>query len=65
MVTNWIISELIYCLVAGILSLITCGVGTLLFIPIAIVAMVFPILGGLKARDGVLWKYPLTITFIK
>jgi hypothetical protein len=65
MVTNWIISELIYCLVAGILSVITCGAGALLFIPIAIVAMVFPILGGLKARDGVLWKYPLTITFLK
>ena len=65
MVTNWIISLLIYSLAAGVLSLITCGVGTLLFIPIAIVAMIFPIIGGLKARDGVLWKYPLTITFLK
>ena len=65
MVTNWIMSLLIYGVAAGILSLITCGVGALLFIPVAIVAMVFPIVGSLKARDGVLWKYPLTITFLK
>lgn len=65
MVTNWIISLLIYCVAASLLSVITCGVGALLFIPVAVVAIVFPILGGLKARDGVLWKYPLTITFIK
>ncbi len=65
MVTNWIISLFIYCLVASLLSVVTCGVGALLFLPVAVVAVVFPILGGLKARDGVLWKYPLTITFIK
>jgi uncharacterized Tic20 family protein len=65
MVTNWIISLLIYFVVASILSVVTCGFGALLFIPIAIVAIVYPIIGGLKARDGVLWKYPLTITFIK
>jgi uncharacterized Tic20 family protein len=65
MVTNWIISLLIYCVGASILSVITCGIGTLLFIPIAIIAIVFPILGGLKARDGILWKYPITITFLK
>ncbi len=65
MVTNWIISLLIYCVAASILSVVTCGVGALLFIPIAVVAFVFAILGGLKARDGILWKYPLTITFLK
>jgi len=62
MVTNWIISLLIYCLAAGVLTPITCG---LLFLPIMVVAIVFPILGGLKARDGILWKYPLSITFLK
>jgi len=65
MVTNWIISLLIYTVAASLLSVITCGVGALLFIPVAVVAIVFPILGGLKARDGLLWKYPLTITFLK
>ena len=65
MVANWIISLLIYCVAASILSVVTCGFGALLFIPIALVAIVFPILGGLKARDGLLWKYPITITFLK
>jgi len=65
MVTNWIISLLIYLVIASVVAAVTCGVGTLLFIPIAVVAIVFPILGGLKARDGILWKYPLTITFLK
>ena len=32
---------------------------------LTIIAIVFPILGGLKARDGILWKYPITITFLK
>lgn len=65
MVTNWIISLLIYCVGASIIAAITCGIGSLLFLPILVVAIVFPILGGLKARDGILWKYPLTITFLK
>lgn len=65
MVTNWIISVLIYCVAASLLSVITCGFGALLFVPIAVVAIVFPILGGLKARDGLLWQYPLTIIFLK
>ncbi len=65
MVTNWIISELIYSMAVGVLAIITCGIGALLIIPIAVIAIVFPILGSLKARDGVLWKYPLTITFLK
>ena len=62
MVTNWIISLLIYCVVAGVLIPITCG---LLFLPIMVVAIAFPILGGLKARDGILWNYPVTIKFLK
>jgi len=65
MVTNWIISLVIYCVAASLLSVVTCGFGAVLFIPVAVVAIVFPIIGGLKARDGVLWKYPITIKFIK
>ena len=64
MVTNWIISLLIYYVVAIIIARITC-VGILLLVPLSIVAVVFAILGGLKARDGVLWKYPLSLTFLK
>ncbi len=65
MVTNWLISLLIYVVAAFVASFATCGIGTVLFIPIAIVAIVFPILGGIKANNGVFWNYPLTIPFIK
>ena len=65
MVTNWLISLLIYAVAAFVASFATCGIGAVLFIPIAIVAIVFPILGGIKANNGVFWNYPLTIPFIK
>ena len=63
-VANWIISLVIYYLAACTLGALTC-IGFFLLVPISVVAIVFPILGGLKARDGVLWKYPITITFLK
>ena len=65
MVVNWMISLLIYSLVAGVIAMITCGVGAVLFAPLMVLATVFPILGAIKAKDGVLWQYPLTIPFIK
>lgn len=65
MVTNWLISLLIYVVAAFVASFATCGIGTVLFVPIAIVAIVFPILGGIKANNGVVWPYPLTISLIK
>ena len=30
-----------------------------------ILNIVFPIIGGIKANDGELWEYPLTIKFLK
>lgn len=65
MVTNWMISLLIYSVASGIIAAATCGVGTVLFAPLLVVAVVFPILGAIKASEGVLWSYPLTIRFIK
>lgn len=65
MVTNWMISLLIYSVASGVIMGITCGVGAVLFAPLMVLATVFPILGAMKAKDGVLWQYPLTIPFIK
>ena len=65
MVTNWLISLLIYSLAAGAIMVITCGIGAVLFLPIAAVSIIFPVLGGIKAGEGAVWKYPLTIPFIK
>jgi uncharacterized Tic20 family protein len=40
-------------------------VGILLLIALGIVAIVFPIIGAVKANNGELWEYPLTIKFLK
>lgn len=61
-VLNWIITELIYGVVALILCLV--GIGFLLLFVLGIVGVVFPIIGAIKASDGVTWKYPLTISLI-
>jgi uncharacterized Tic20 family protein len=48
-------------------SLITASIamGMLLFALLGILAVVFPIIGGLKANNGEVWKYPLSITFFE
>jgi hypothetical protein len=32
---------------------------------LGILAVVFPIIGGIKANNGELWHYPMTINIIK
>lgn len=63
MIANWIISTLIYSVIAGVLCFVF--IGFLLFPIIAGVSVVFPIIGGIKANEGTLWKYPLTLDIIK
>ena len=62
-VVNWMLSQFIYMLVAGILILILIGVP--LLIAVVVTGIVFPIVGGIKASDGELWPYPLSIPFLK
>jgi uncharacterized protein len=62
-VVNWLISALIYGAIGTILTFILIGIPVL--IALGIIAVVFPIMGGVKANNGEIWKYPLTITFIK
>ena len=40
-------------------------VGFLLLAIIGIMAIIFPILAGLKAKEGEVYRYPMTIRFIK
>ena len=63
MVTNWMISLAIYFAVSLVLTLILIGI--LGFIVFGILAIVFPIIGAIKANNGELWEYPLTIKFLK
>jgi uncharacterized Tic20 family protein len=62
-VTNWIISSLIYFIVSAILCVVIIGIPML--VGVGILALVFPIIGGVKANNGEIWKYPLSISFFK
>ncbi len=63
-VVNFQISLFIYYIIAGILCIVLIG---FILIPIIILLnIIFPIIYGLKAKDGVKdIKYPMTIRFIK
>jgi uncharacterized protein len=60
---NWIISSAIYLAVGAVLSLVLIGLPLLAAAVIATVA--FPIIAGVKASNGELWRYPCNIRFIK
>lgn len=63
MVVNWAISSFIYIVVSVILMFVIIGIFTLL--AIAVLGIIFPIIGAIKANNGELWEYPLTIKFLK
>src|SRR5439155_16667046 len=56
-VVNWIISAIIYGAIC--IPLIFVAVGIFLLIALGIVGIIFPIIGGIKASNGEIWKYPL------
>lgn len=62
-VANWLISELIYAVVASVLIFLLVGIPILIIL--GIIGVVFPIIGAIKANNGQLWKYPLSIPFLK
>jgi len=62
-VVNWIISEIIYFAVAIVLSMVIIGIP--LAIAVGILAIVFPIMGGIKANNGEVWPYPLSLKLIR
>jgi uncharacterized Tic20 family protein len=62
-VLNWLISFIIYG-TAGII-LATVGVGIIFLKVLLVLLIVFPIVGGIRANDGIEWQYPLSIRFFK
>ena len=62
-VVNWIISELIYGAIGFVLVFVVIGIPILAVL--GILGIVFPIIGGLKANNGELWHYPMTINIVK
>jgi len=62
---NFQLTILIAGVIVLILALVTCGVGAILGIPLAIVDIIFPIIGAVRANAGEYYRYPFNIRFIK
>ena len=62
-IMNWILSSIIYAICSGILVVLLIGVP--LLIALALCGLIFAIIGAVKASNGEIWPYPLTIHFIK
>lgn len=58
-VLNWIISSLIYGVICFLLLFV--AIGVLGFFVLALLTVVYSVVGGVKANDGELWPYPGTI----
>jgi len=62
-VANWMISAVIYSIICFILFPLLIGIP--MFIALVIIGIIFPIIGSIKANDGIVWEYPMAIKFFK
>ena len=62
-ILNWMISFYIYVSISAILILLIIGIFAL--ITLCLVAVIFAIIGAIKANNKEIFNYPLTIQFIK
>ena len=60
-VVNWLLSAIIYAVVCLILMLVL--IGFVLIWALGLLSLIFPIIGAIKANDGEVWEYPLSIRF--
>ncbi|WP_250458492.1 DUF4870 domain-containing protein [Microbulbifer litoralis] len=62
-IVNWMISFLIYTLICVVLVLIVIGIFGLLVL--VLLNVIFIVIGAVKASEGKLWPYPLSISFFQ
>ena len=62
-ILNWILSLLIYSVVAA--ALVFLIIGGFLLLALMLVNVVFIVIGAVKANEGVVWAYPGSIRFLK
>ncbi|HWL10892.1 MAG TPA: DUF4870 domain-containing protein [Planctomicrobium sp.] len=60
-VVNWMLSLLIYFMIAFALVFVLIGFAVMAVL--GALAVVFPIIGGIKANQGEVWRYPGSIRF--
>jgi uncharacterized protein len=66
---NFNLSILLYAIGAGLLAVVTLGLGLLLVVPVAIVAavgwLVLVIVAAVRAGEGTPYRYPLTLRLVR
>ncbi|BFM19336.1 DUF4870 domain-containing protein [Gilvimarinus japonicus] len=62
-VFNWIISSFIYFIICLILMMLV--VGFFLMIALGIASIIFIVIGAIRAKDGVIKNYPMSIGFFR
>ena len=62
-VANWLISYVIYFAISFVA--VSVFIGFILLPILGVLGIVFPIIGAVKANNGEVWKYPLSIPFFK
>jgi len=60
---NWMISSFIYTIIGALLCLVLVGIP--LLIALVVLTIAFPIMAAMKANEGQIWSYPLTIRFLE
>jgi uncharacterized Tic20 family protein len=58
-VMNWMVTSLVYACICFVLLIVV--IGAFGFMVLGIATIIFAIVGGLKANEGVAWEYPGTI----
>lgn len=61
-VVNWIITAFLIGILFGLLCFVFIGIPLLMIL--GLVGIIFPIIGGIKANSGEIWKYPCSIEFL-
>jgi uncharacterized Tic20 family protein len=62
-VANWILTEIILALVFYLLCFVLVGFPLLGIL--VVLAVVYPIIGGVKANNGEVWKYPFSLQIFR
>jgi uncharacterized Tic20 family protein len=62
---NFQITVAIAGLALGVVSVVTLGIGALLYFPFGVVVLVFMIIAAVKASQGEAYRYPLTLRLVK
>lgn len=62
---NFQITVLLGYVACTVIGFVTCGVGSLLVLPIWVASLVLGIMGGLKANEGIAYRYPFAVRLIK